>query len=96
MIRRVSKSVSGFFLPKPLFANGFIHLLTKKLYGNAIITVKTIFDFMVSQTLVGFGTELKNGSVNISVFKLSYGRRTVQPFVICASVYAESSAKSGD
>lgn len=51
---------------------------------------------MVSQTLVGFGTELKNGSVNISVFKLSYGRRTGQPFVICASVYAESSAKSGD
>ena len=67
-----------------------------KLYGNAIITVKTIFDFMVSQTLVGFGTEFKNGSANSSVFKLSYGQRTVQSFVICASVYTEDSAKSGD
>ena len=67
-----------------------------KLYGNAIITVKTIFDFTVSQTLVGFGIEFKNGSANRSVFKLSYGRRTVQPFVICASVYTENSAQSGD
>ena len=67
-----------------------------KLYGNAIITVKKIFDFTGSQTLVGFGTELKNGNANRSVFKLSYGRRTAQSFVICASVYTEKSAKSGD
>ena len=46
--------------------------------------------------LVGFGTEFKNGSANRSVFKLSYGRRTVQPFVICASVYTENSAQSDD
>mgnify|MGYP004527437041 CR=1 FL=1 len=49
--------------------------------------LKTIFDFTVSQTLVGFGMELKNGSANRSVFKLSYGQRKVQTFVICASVY---------
>ena len=62
-----------------------------KLYGNATITVKKIFDFTGSQTLVGFGTELKNGSANSSVFKLSYGRRTVQSFVICASVLLKHS-----
>ena len=62
-----------------------------KLYGNAVITVKTIFDFTGSQTLVGFGTELKNGSANRSVFMLSYGRRTAQPFVIRASVLLKHS-----
>ena len=67
-----------------------------RLYGNAIIAVKTIFDFTGSKTPVGFGTEIKNGSANRSVFKLSYRRRTVQSFVICASVYTENPAQSDD
>ena len=92
----IKSGVRFLFAKAPICKWFHIPFNESRLYGNAIITVNTIFDFTGSQTLVGFGTEFKNGSANRSVFKLSYGRRTVQPFVICASVYTENPAQSDD